>query len=352
MSWLRMRSTSRANAGSPQGSASRGWSRSVRVTMRASSASVRCGAWTGPSPVASPDGRRAPGDEVPPIDASVPAIDAVEASGPARRATIGMDVTMAAEHQRPLSIPSTSYHGPAPTPAHGASSLSSPRGSRPLWMASRPCSSSSSCWPSRSTTSTGSTTRPTRSRPRSRPGRSPRATPSSWRPRSTSSGRSPGPPWPRPSPAAWWTSRRRPRWSIAAALIGAIAWNLITWQQGLPSSSSHALIGGLLGATIVAAGTGALNINGIVNKVLDPDVHLTAARFLHRLRLDGRAVLDLPTVASASRWRGRFRRLQVGSAAFMAFAHGSNDAQKTMGIITLALLFAPASSTSSTSRPG
>ena len=59
---------------------------------------------------------------------------------------------------------------------------------------------------------------------------------------------------------------------IAAALIGAIAWNLITWQQGLPSSSSHALIGGLLGATIIAAGTGALNINGIVNKVLIPMV--------------------------------------------------------------------------------
>ena len=57
---------------------------------------------------------------------------------------------------------------------------------------------------------------------------------------------------------------------IAAALIGAISWNLITWQRGLPSSSSHALIGGLLGATIVAAGTGALNVQGIVNKVLIP----------------------------------------------------------------------------------
>src|SRR6186713_561511 len=57
---------------------------------------------------------------------------------------------------------------------------------------------------------------------------------------------------------------------IAAALMGAIGWNLITWQQGLPSSSSHALIGGLLGATIMAAGTGALKIDGIVNKVLIP----------------------------------------------------------------------------------
>src|SRR4029077_20281816 len=59
---------------------------------------------------------------------------------------------------------------------------------------------------------------------------------------------------------------------IAAALIGAIAWNLITWQRGLPSSSSHALIGGLLGATIVAAGTGALKVDGIVGKLLVPMV--------------------------------------------------------------------------------
>ena len=59
---------------------------------------------------------------------------------------------------------------------------------------------------------------------------------------------------------------------VAAALIGAIAWNLITWQQGLPSSSSHALIGGLLGATIIGAGVGALNVDGIVNKVLIPMV--------------------------------------------------------------------------------
>ena len=83
---------------------------------------------------------------------------------------------------------------------------------------------------------------------------------------------------------------------IAAALIGAIAWNLITWQRGLPSSSSHALIGGLLGATIIAAGTGALNDQRHRQQGADPDVHLTAARFLHRLRLHGRPVLDLQTV--------------------------------------------------------
>ena len=126
---------------------------------------------------------------------------------------------------------------------------------------------------------------------------------------------------------------------IAAALIGAIIWNLITWQQGLPSSSSHALIGGLLGATIVAAGTGALNINGIVNKVLIPMVTSPLLGFAIAFAL----MVTLYWVFRRSKRKpmaARFRRLQVGSAAFMAFAHGSNDAQKTMGIITLALVSA------------
>jgi inorganic phosphate transporter, PiT family len=126
---------------------------------------------------------------------------------------------------------------------------------------------------------------------------------------------------------------------IAAALIGAIIWNLITWQQGLPSSSSHALIGGLLGATIVAAGTGALNINGIVNKVLIPMVTSPLLGFAIAFAL----MVALYWVFRRSKRKpmaSRFRKLQVGSAAFMAFAHGSNDAQKTMGIITLALFSA------------
>jgi len=126
---------------------------------------------------------------------------------------------------------------------------------------------------------------------------------------------------------------------IAAALIGAIIWNLITWQQGLPSSSSHALIGGLLGATIVAAGTGALNVNGIVNKVLIPMITSPLLGFAIAFAL----MVILYWVFRRSKRKpmaSRFRRLQIGSAAFMAFAHGSNDAQKTMGIITLALLSA------------
>jgi PiT family inorganic phosphate transporter len=126
---------------------------------------------------------------------------------------------------------------------------------------------------------------------------------------------------------------------LAAALTGAVVWNLITWQRGLPSSSSHALIGGLLGATIVAGGTGALKFDGIVNKVILP---------MFTSPLLGFAIAFTLMVLIYWIFRGskrkpmaiRFRRLQIVSAAFMAFAHGSNDAQKTMGVITLALLTA------------
>ncbi|MEA2611415.1 MAG: inorganic phosphate transporter, PiT family, partial [Chloroflexota bacterium] len=122
---------------------------------------------------------------------------------------------------------------------------------------------------------------------------------------------------------------------IAAALIGAIAWNLITWQQGLPSSSSHALIGGLLGATVVAAGSGAIKVDGILNKVLVPMLTSPLLGFIIAFAL----MVALYWIFRSSRRRPmsvRFRRLQILSAAFMAFAHGSNDAQKTMGVITLA----------------
>ena len=126
---------------------------------------------------------------------------------------------------------------------------------------------------------------------------------------------------------------------VAAALIGAITWNLITWQRGLPSSSSHALIGGLLGATIVGAGFGALNIDGIVNKVLIPMISSPILGFTIAFTF----MLSIYWIFRGSKRKPmarRFRRLQVFSAAFMAFAHGSNDAQKTMGIITLALFSA------------
>ncbi len=123
---------------------------------------------------------------------------------------------------------------------------------------------------------------------------------------------------------------------IAAALVGAITWNLVTWYLGLPSSSSHALIGGLFGATLVAAGTGSFKIEGIVGKVLFPMISSPLIGFV------GAFVLMLLLYwlfrdAPRKPMSRVFRRLQVLSAGFMAFSHGSNDAQKTMGIITLAL---------------
>jgi PiT family inorganic phosphate transporter len=126
---------------------------------------------------------------------------------------------------------------------------------------------------------------------------------------------------------------------VMAALIGAITWNLITWYYGIPSSSSHALIGGLLGATIVAAGVGALKLDGIVNKVLIPMVTSPLIGFFVAFGL----MLALYWTFRRARRKPMariFRRLQVISAGFMAFSHGSNDAQKTMGIITLALFSA------------
>jgi PiT family inorganic phosphate transporter len=126
---------------------------------------------------------------------------------------------------------------------------------------------------------------------------------------------------------------------VAAALLGAIAWNLITWFYGIPSSSSHALIGGLVGATIVGAGTGALNMTGIVNKVVVPMVSSPLLGFAIAFAMMI-AIYWIFRNAERKRVSARFRRLQIFSAGYMAFAHGSNDAQKTMGIITLALVSA------------
>ena len=128
---------------------------------------------------------------------------------------------------------------------------------------------------------------------------------------------------------------------VAAALIGAITWNLITWYLALPSSSSHALIGGLLGATIVAAGFGALKLDGIYNKVLLPMISSPIIGFTGAFLLM-LAIYWIFRNAKRKPMARRFRRLQVVSAGYMAFSHGSNDAQKTMGIITLALFAAGA----------
>ncbi len=126
---------------------------------------------------------------------------------------------------------------------------------------------------------------------------------------------------------------------VMAALLGAIAWNLLTWRLGIPSSSSHALIGSLLGATILAAGTGAVKWDGVVGKVLVPLVSSPVLGFLLAFCL----MIALYWIFRRARRRPLtrgFRRLQVLSAGYMAFSHGSNDAQKTMGIVTLALFSA------------
>lgn len=123
---------------------------------------------------------------------------------------------------------------------------------------------------------------------------------------------------------------------IAAALIGAIAWNLLTWYYGLPSSSSHALIGGLVGAALFAFGPSAIHLAGLTKTVValitSPLAGFGVAYLLMRGLL--RIVQDRPFTPTMR----AFRRLQLISAAFMAFSHGSNDAQKTMGVVTLALI--------------
>jgi inorganic phosphate transporter, PiT family len=126
---------------------------------------------------------------------------------------------------------------------------------------------------------------------------------------------------------------------VAAALIGAIVWNLITWRLGIPSSSSHALIGGLLGAVAASVGAQAIKVDGVINKVVVPLVLSPilgiAIGFAAMV-----VILNVFRNANPRRINDRFRRLQVISAGLMAFSHGSNDAQKTMGIMTLALVAA------------
>jgi inorganic phosphate transporter, PiT family len=124
---------------------------------------------------------------------------------------------------------------------------------------------------------------------------------------------------------------------VAAALVGAITWNLITWRLGIPSSSSHALIGGLLGAAGAAAGIGSWNAEGIVVKVLLPLVSSPLIGGIVALLLMV-VIFNVFRRVRPKTMNDRFRRLQILSAAFMAFSHGSNDAQKTMGVMTLALL--------------
>ena len=124
---------------------------------------------------------------------------------------------------------------------------------------------------------------------------------------------------------------------ILAGLVGAITWNLITWYLGLPSSSSHALIGGILGSAVAAAGLDVIKWGGLMDKVLIPSL---LAPFLGIL-LAAALMVSITWIIRRShpgRVNRGFRRLQLVSGGFVAFTHGTNDAQKTMGIIMLALI--------------
>src|SRR6266536_2895465 len=125
--------------------------------------------------------------------------------------------------------------------------------------------------------------------------------------------------------------------TLIAALLGAIAWNLLTWWFGLPSSSSHALIGGLVGAALIQSGEKGVLWHGVAHKIVIPALLAPAIAF-------GAAFLLLVFIYWAFVWihpgvanRG-FRLGQLGTGTWVAFTHGANDAQKTMGVIALALV--------------
>jgi PiT family inorganic phosphate transporter len=125
--------------------------------------------------------------------------------------------------------------------------------------------------------------------------------------------------------------------TLLAALLGAIAWNLLTWWLGLPSSSSHALIGGLVGAALVQSGEAGVEWHGLAHKVVIPALLAPPIAF-------AAAFLLLLFVYWLFRWlhpgiaaRG-FRLGQLGTGTWVAFTHGANDAQKTMGVIALAIV--------------
>ena len=123
---------------------------------------------------------------------------------------------------------------------------------------------------------------------------------------------------------------------VLSALLGAIVWNLITWYYGIPSSSSHALVGGLIGAGLAQAGSAAIQTDGlwkvVKSLITSPLVGFLIALFVMV------AISWMCRKSHPTRMGFRFRRLQLLSASLMALSHGSNDAQKTMGIITMSLV--------------
>jgi PiT family inorganic phosphate transporter len=124
---------------------------------------------------------------------------------------------------------------------------------------------------------------------------------------------------------------------VFAGLIGAISWNLITWYFGLPSSSSHALIGGVVGSAVAAAGLDAVLADGLVGKVLVPAVLAPVLALVVAAIAIGLVYRVVRRERPGIVTRG-FRYGQIVSGGLLALAHGTNDAQKTMGVITLALI--------------
>jgi PiT family inorganic phosphate transporter len=132
---------------------------------------------------------------------------------------------------------------------------------------------------------------------------------------------------------------------IFAGLMGAILWNMITWLKGLPSSSSHALFGGLIGAAIAGIGFNSVNLETLLQKVILPAVFAPliagiVAYICTRLAYALTARHDPETGSKLTQKRGGFRTGQIFTSSLVALAHGTNDAQKTMGIITLVLISA------------
>jgi len=124
---------------------------------------------------------------------------------------------------------------------------------------------------------------------------------------------------------------------VFAAVFGAVAWNLITWYFGIPSSSSHALVGGLVGAGLVEGGGGMVQWGQLVTKVIIPMISSPIAGFIVAFFVMT-GLMWLVRRWKPTRVNRWFRSLQIVSAAWMAFAHGRNDSQNAMGVMTLALL--------------
>jgi PiT family inorganic phosphate transporter len=124
---------------------------------------------------------------------------------------------------------------------------------------------------------------------------------------------------------------------VFAGLVGGILWNLITWLVGLPSSSSHALLGGLIGAAVAELGLGGVKWNGVLSSVIIPGLVAPVVAGLVAAVSTWVVFRIVAKVPEARRDAG-FRWGQIGSASLISLAHGTNDAQKTMGVITLALI--------------